>query len=187
MNKNPVLVVAIKQLLSYLSIISRNILYIPFLTSLSIYLFILLILIIGTTLSNESGVNFINSIIKTLFDLNVLSNKMTNISIIQDSETTKKQLIFLIIGFGIMYDLITRIILFFKKDFNESILQRKILKLIKIFYIISFILSSIIILFVVKDWVWLIILFIILFANIISLTIAYFATVGFSLIKEFFK
>lgn len=138
----------------------------------------------GTTLSNEVGVNFINSIIKTLYDLNISSDTMSNISIIQDSGKTEKQLIFLIVGFGIIYDLITRIILFFKKDFNESIFQRRILKLIKIFYISSFILSSIIILFVVKDWVWFIILLVILFVNIISLTIAYSATVGFRLISK---
>lgn len=187
MNKNPVLVVVIKQLLSYLSTILRNILYLPLLTSLSIYLFIFLILITGTALSDEAGVNFINFIIKTLFDLNILSDTMSNISIFQDSETTQKQFIFLIVGFGIVYDLIIRVILFFKKDFDKNTFQRKILKLLKIFYISSFVLSSVLILFVVKDWVWIIALLIILLVNIISLAVAYSATVGFRLIRESLK
>lgn len=184
MNKNKVLITIIRQLLSYLSIISRNILYIPFLTSLSIYLFVFFVLIIGTALSNEGGINFINSIIKTLYNLNILNDTMSNISIIQDSETTKKQFLFLIVSFGIGYDLIIRTVLFFKKDFNESLLQRKILKLMKIFYISSFIISSILIIFIVKDWVWIIFLLVILLVNIISLAIAYSASTGFSLIKR---
>lgn len=187
MNKNPVLVVVIKQLLLYLSTISKNILYIPFLTSLSFYFFIFFTLIIGTALSNEMSVNFINSIIKTLFDLNILSETTMNSSIVQDSETTQKQFIFLIIGFGIIYDLLTRVILFFKKDFNESIFRGKILKLVGIFYISSFIISSVLILFVVKDWIWFAFLSVILLVNIISLSVAYSAAVGFRLIKESLK
>jgi len=183
MNGN-VILIPIKQVLLYIYSVVRNALYLPYITSLFIYLFLFFIVISGTILSNDAGIGFINKIIKTLFDINIINDSTQNIYLSQTVEETKKQIIFIIVGFGVLFDLVTRAIYLFKKDFDKNVFKAKLIKTVRIFYAVSFVIYALILLMLkysgsmsLSDITILFSAFLIIFIiNITSFAIAYSVT-----------
>ena len=173
-----IIIITIRQILVLIARLVRNALYIPYVISLILYLFFVLMAIVWLFLSNNTDINFVENILKIIFDLNSYFNFFDpngSYSHIITAEETEKKIIYIIGGFALIYECITRIILFFKKDFNHQIFQKKILKIIKIFYGITFVISSIIF-FIAGEFAFLIALLFILLMNICTLLIAYAVT-----------
>ena len=172
----------VKQLLISATRIIRNTLYFPYAVALIFYLFFIFISGATLFLSNDAGINFINNIIKFIFSLNLFDPNGTYNSI-STAEDTEKMILYCISIFAIAYEFLTRIILLFKKDFNFKSFQKNILK---IFYGSTFIISSIIFIFIFKEFTFFIVFFILLLINLATLFFAYKITNIFSRMTKAF-
>ena len=151
-----------KAIFLYISKIIRNILYIPYASALFLYLFIFITLILGIFLSTDFGVNFLNlvlkmfvsPIVKIFFKLNISTEGVQNISKIFPAEEFKNIFLFIIVSFGILYDLIERVILSFNKKASRVEIRKKFFNIIFWIYGITFAINSILIIFLVKDINW---------------------------------
>lgn len=161
-------------ILRYLGILLRNSLFLPYVTLLIIYLFLISIIILSLFLSNDFGINFINSIITKLYEWNIIHDGMESINENYTSEQTSKFIVSIIIIFSIVFDLFSRVIMFLNKKMTRWKLQRNLIKLLAYFYLITTILSILIILFTIKDLIAFIFLFFFLFLNVISGLFAFF-------------
>lgn len=173
-----------KTLFLYITKIIRNTLYVPYATALFLYLFIFIALILGTFLSTDFGINFINSTIKILFEYNILNESMQDISKTYTLEETKNILLFLILSFAILYDLIERAILSFNKKLNRLNIRKKFFKITLWIYVVTFTLDSILIIFSVKDMVWFGVLIMITLLNIVLLGTVYLISMFFGWILD---
>lgn len=173
-----------KTILLYITKIIRNVLYVPYVTALILYLFIFFVLIIGTILSNNAGVDFINSIIKFLFKINILNENMDIVSKTYTVEETTNIILFIIIGFGVLYDLFERFILYFNKKLNRLQIRKRLFKFIFWLYGVTFFLDSILIIFLVKDFMWFGVLIIIILLNAILLFFVYLISIFFGRVYD---
>ncbi len=180
-----IIILIISQIFVFIARIIRNTLYAPYVTALILYLFFVFMSVSALFLSNDTGVNFINDVIKYILSLNLFDpNGSYNFT--STPEDTDKFIIYCITGFAIIYELITRIILSFKKDFDHKIFGDNILRITKIFYSITFIISSVIFILIFKQYAFFMILFLILLMNIVTLAFAYKITSIFSSITRIF-
>lgn len=171
-------------ILRYLGILLRNSLFLPYATLLILYLSLISIIILSLFLSNDIGIDFINSIITKLYEWNIIHDGMENINKNYTSEQTSKFIVSIIIIFSIVFDLFSRVIMFLNKKMTRWKLQRNLIKLLAYFYLITTILSILIILFTIKDLIAFIFLFFFLFLNVISGLFAFFVNYIYGKIIE---
>ncbi len=173
------------RLLDYVFMVIRNGLYLPYVTALCLYLFFLFMFVAGLFLSNQWGIDFVNSIIHWMIAYNIIDINAPDIQTYSTAEETTRQLVYVIVGFGIGYDLLTRIIRYFKKDFDHTVFQFTLLKYVGIFYLITTIFSIIIIGFIIKSWAFFWGFVAILVFNALSLLWAMGVTKLFGFVRKF--
>lgn len=179
-----ILVITLRQVLIFVARIVRNALYTPYVTFLILYLFFVGMSVLALFFSNDAGISLIESFMRYIFSLYLFDpNGSYNFT----STDTNNFIVYCITGFAIAYEFITRAVFFFKKDFDHQAFQSQILKIIKIFYGITFVVSSIIFAFVFKEYVFAIALLFILLMNIVTLLLAYKVTSIFGFVIRMFE
>lgn len=173
--------ILIQYIFSSLARIIRNVLYTPFVTFLILYIFFVCMAIFGLFLSNDYLLNLFERVLKFA---TFISGEYHFSFLIKETEVF---LVKSIAVFAITYELLTKVISFFKKDFDHTTFRSKLLKAMKIFYGVTFVCSLTIFIFVFKEPIFSIVFTILLVANIITLGFAYKITNLFNSATSFFK
>jgi hypothetical protein len=179
------LAITIRQVLIFGTRIVRNVLYTPYVISLFLYVFFVLLSISALFLTNDRGLLLIDNLLSLISDFNSHFNFFDSngsYSRVIDAEEMKGVILSMIVGFAFIYEFVIKAVSFFRNDFNHEVFKRKLFKIVGMFYGITFVTSSIIFTFVLKEYIFTVILLLFLLANICTLFIAYMVTSVFSFI-----